>query len=498
MVTTFVLTVMVCMSIFITYLYLYGLPAQLAYGAADRHLDLAVLCLAVPGIGGLSFLAARARPLPELPRRPAAAQTPTLAEPADHISVLVARRDLCAQIEAVLAKPEKAVLLKLEVDDFRQLRNLHGSAVMEALLSNITMRLRRLAPPGAIVATMLAEEFAVLLPCEDAAQATREGNRLLQGLCGTYILGAHSLDVSVSAGAALLPGHATTADAALRAGRLALLQAKTAGGRGWRVFNPGMGIAAEALQELQAELRGAISGGQIVPFYQPVVSLATNRIVGFEVLARWQHPRRGLLPPDQFIPIAEQQRLCADLTLALLRQVSIDARAWPDDYTFAFNASPTQLRDLLHFVSNPDAMRDTMVDPRRIELEVTETVLIDDMELAREVVRAMHRSGAKVVLDDFGTGYANFFQLRELPFDRVKIDRTFVKDMMISQRTNACVRAMLALARTLGATVIAEGVETEAAAAHLRAMGCDFAQGFHYAPPVAASAVPALRQGAAA
>jgi diguanylate cyclase (GGDEF)-like protein len=486
-----VLAVAISIGIFVTDLY----DLDLSYGLSTKSLVILATCATLAGSGGVAVHFARRR-------QSAIATVPgKRAVVPDHASVPAPSRlstgaEFCAALQTMLANHSKATLVKLEIDDFSRLRNMHGSAATEALLSTVASRLRHLVPPDAAVAILSGDEFAVLMLCEDAAQATAEGTRLVLALSDTYFVNTHTLDVSVSAGAALLPAHARTPDTALRAARLALAQARSGVGQGWRLFDPRMGVAAEALQELRTELRGAINAGQIIPYYQPIVSLTANRIVGFEVLARWQHPRRGLLPPDQFIPIAEQHRLCADLSLALLRQVGMDAGAWPEDWSFAFNASPTQLRDLLHFVSNPGPVRAQMIDPRRIELEVTEVVLIEDMPLAREVVQAMHRSGAKVVLDDFGTGYANFLQLRELPFDRVKIDRTFVKDMMVSQRTDACVRAMLALARSLDATVIAEGVETAAAANHLREMGCDFVQGFHYAPPVPASAVPTLRGAA--
>jgi len=250
----------------------------------------------------------------------------------------------------------------------------------------------------------------------------------------------------------------------------------------------------------RAAVRRALDHGEFVPFYQPIVALATGEITGMEVLARWNHPEHELLPPDRFIHLMEAEKLCGELSRRLLAQVIEHASAWPPHWSFAFNVSAGQLPALLDFVQRSAPLAALMLDPRRIELEITETMLIEDMDLARHLVNAVHRSGARVVLDDFGTGYANLQHLRALPFDRIKIDRGFVTDLTTSPRTQACVQAMLGLAHSLGATIIAEGVENEATARKLHDMGCDFAQGFHFAPPLPATAVASLawRKAAAA
>jgi EAL domain-containing protein (putative c-di-GMP-specific phosphodiesterase class I) len=245
----------------------------------------------------------------------------------------------------------------------------------------------------------------------------------------------------------------------------------------------------------RAALQRGLDRGHFVPFYQPIVALATGEIVGMEVVARWNHPERGLLTPDRFIHLMEAELLCAELSLCLLAQVIADAGAWPPQWSFAFNVSGAQLRELPAFIARA---ADGLLQPRRIELEVTETVLIEDVVQAREVVEAIHRSGARMVLDDFGTGYANFRQLRALPFDRIKIDRGFIADLIADPRTQACVLAMLGLAHSLDATVTAEGVGDEVTVRKLRDMGCDFAQGFHYAPPLPAAAIAGLAWRSAA
>lgn len=242
-------------------------------------------------------------------------------------------------------------------------------------------------------------------------------------------------------------------------------------------------------QPTGAALRAALQAGEFIPYYQPIVSLSSHKVTGFEILARWNHPSLGLLPPDRFIHAMEADKLCAALSLSLLGQVIADARFWPPAWSFAFNASASQLQEMLDFVRDPAALPGGMLDPRRIELEITESILIEDMELARRVVRTMHKGGTKVVLDDFGTGYANFRQLRQLPFDRIKIDRSFVANLCADPRSAACLQAMVGMAHSLNATVIAEGVEDERTARRLRSLGCDFAQGYFYSRPRPAAEV---------
>jgi diguanylate cyclase (GGDEF)-like protein len=395
-------------------------------------------------------------------------------------------------LAAAVAPPAPCAVVVMDIDGFHRLRRACGDDGASELASRIGARLSGMTPPGALLAQLAPDEFAMLLPGTDDAAARVVAARLLARACGPLSFEGRDVDVAASIGVAMAPAHGDTAERLLTAARMALALAKADGGRDWRMFDTAQCQAAQERARLRAELRPALEAGQFVPYYQPIVSLRTGEIVGMEVLARWRHPRRGLLTPDLFIHQIEAQRLCGVLSLCLLRQVVVDARQWPSAWAFAFNASACQLRELLGFIIDANQLSNGTMAAHRIELEVTETALIEDMGLARAAVQSMHRAGAKVVLDDFGTGYANFLQLRELPFDRIKIDRSFVADMQVSARTDACLKAMLGLARSLGASVIAEGVENEAAESKLRAMGCDFAQGYYYSPPVPAEGVPLL------
>jgi EAL domain-containing protein (putative c-di-GMP-specific phosphodiesterase class I) len=243
--------------------------------------------------------------------------------------------------------------------------------------------------------------------------------------------------------------------------------------------------------DLPLDLPGAIAGGEIVPFYQPVVSLKTNQLIGMEVLARWMHPKFGLLEPSAFIHSVEEHGLCSALTRALLQTVRTDALSWPGYWTFAFNTSPNELAAVLDFIEMSDRIAGDVIHGGRVELEVTETAMMQDLALARISVALMRSNGVKVVLDDFGSGYANFNQLCQIPFSRLKIDKSLITQMMDDTRVQACAQAIIDLAHHLGMTVTAEGVESLTLAKRLAEMGCDHAQGFYFGRPVPADAISA-------
>lgn len=393
-------------------------------------------------------------------------------------------------ITSMLAAGLPGGLLVMDLDGLRTVPHGDSASLSDVLLQEFAGSLSSLAPVTSHLARLQGDEFAVLVPGADANSLQSEADLLLRGLSAPFALAGRRFELPVSIGAAMLPDHGGNFDCVMRAATLALQQAKEAGGGACRMFEPALASAVEARSELRAEFRAALAAGEIVPYYQPIIDLTQGEVVGFEVLARWQHPEHGVLTPDRFIRLAEEQHLCGELSLRLLQQVMKDASDWPASWSFAFNAAPSQMRELVEFIRYPARIAANTLDPKRIEVELTENALIKDMDLARDVISRIQGSGILVALDDFGTGYANFLHLRDIPFDRIKIDKTFIQDMLGDSRTEGCVRAMLALGKSLGVRVTAEGVETAAAAARLRDMGCDFAQGYHFSPPVPASAVP--------
>ena len=300
-------------------------------------------------------------------------------------------------------------------------------------------------------------------------------------------------------GIALLPGTGRPANDSLRFARQAVARSKKDGGATVTTCSIRQFAEAKGRDELARALPGAIAGGQVIPYYQPVVSLRDGTITGMEVLARWAHPKLGMVEPASFIGIAEERGLCSAITRSLLLQARNDASLWPESWTFAFNTSPNELPAVLDIIAAPSETRLAILTPSRIELEVTETAMMRDVDLARRTVSAMQPFGVKVVLDDFGAGYANFKQLSQVPFSRLKIDKSFITDMLDDPRAEACVQGIVDLAHRLGMTATAEGVECVAVANRLMAAGCDHAQGYFFGRPMPGAQIArtaAMRQEA--
>jgi diguanylate cyclase (GGDEF)-like protein len=381
-------------------------------------------------------------------------------------------------------------LLLIDIDRFKSINASYGHRIGDEVLMAAAARLRALVTDADQVARLSGDEFAILL---DAARGRDdvEGAALniTRSMLSAISAGMQNVACSASIGVALMPDHGVDADSVMRAAYVALEEVKTAGGGGFRFYNPASCAAARSREEMKEELRAAINAGQIVPFYQPIVDLRTGVMLGLEVLARWQHPDRGIIKPDVFIPLAEEMHLAGAITQLLMRRLVRDARDWPNWVYFSLNVSPGQLREMIAMLRDPPLWPEGELDPTRLEIEVTESALIEDIEVAREMMSLLQARGTRVVLDDFGVGYSNILHLRELPFDRIKIDKSFVLDSEKDARAEACIRAMLALGNSLGIDMVAEGIETKEVAAHLAKLGCRYGQGYLYSEPVPASAV---------
>ncbi len=411
----------------------------------------------------------------------------------DGLTELASRRSFIDGLATRLLGAAPSALLLIDLDGFAELNAKHGQRVGDEVLAAMGTRLRTLFPGQAHAARLGDDEFAVVVPVpgglNDAEVAVLG---VIRALMAPVDCAAGTLECRVSVGVALLPEHGKDTDAALLAAGQALRSVKATGAPGWRFFDPDENEQAQRRTGLKDELRAAIAEHSILPHYQPIVDLHDGRIAGFEVLARWQHSKRGLLPPDLFIPLAEEMGLTGQITQQLMRRVIADSRGWPNWLYFAFNVSPGQLRELISMLRTPPDWPEGMMDPRRLEVEVTESALIEDVDVAREVISLLQLRGTRVVLDDFGIGYSNFFHLRELPFDRIKIDRSFVMDVNTDTRAEACMRAMLALAGELRIPIVAEGVQDEKTEAAVKRLGCRFGQGFLYSEAVPALEVNAL------
>jgi EAL domain-containing protein (putative c-di-GMP-specific phosphodiesterase class I) len=239
-------------------------------------------------------------------------------------------------------------------------------------------------------------------------------------------------------------------------------------------------LFARARAQLESDLKAAILEGKIEPYYQPLIHMQDKHIYGFEMLARWEHPERGFIPPDLFIPLAEKLGLIPDLTWSMLRQACRDSRQWPDHILLSINISPNQLKEPALPAQLLAILNQEGFPPSRLEIEITETALVSDIGTAKIILTALQSVGIKISLDDFGTGYSSLYHLRELRFDKIKIDRSFVQSMEDNRESEKIVDAILSLAKSLGLPTVAEGIENPGVQQQLLAMGCEFGQGYYY------------------
>ncbi len=400
-------------------------------------------------------------------------------------------RAVFSELLAGLVGGEKpAALLVIDLDHFSKINGQHGDGTGDDLLRAFADRLRTIAGGRDRVGRLDGDEFALVIDKPDDLRNLAETTAFVQArLTEPYPTAGVLLDVSVSVGVALAPEHGFSTEALMRAARQALQHAKAAGGATWRRCGQDESDLLRKRMLGREELSQAIENGLIIPYYQPIVTLPSNTISKFEVLARWDHPTLGLLEPEHFIPLAEEVGLSGVISMALLRQVAIDMQSWPGDCRFAINASAGQLRELITFVRDQPGDWQRRMDISRLDVEMTETALMRDRKLVAELIDVLHANGARAGLDNFGNGYSNFFHLRELPFDTLKIAKNFISDMLTDERAESCVMAMMWLSHGLGIQIIADGVENADVAARLAKMGCNFAQGFHYSHPVPASDV---------
>jgi diguanylate cyclase (GGDEF)-like protein len=411
----------------------------------------------------------------------------------DPLTGLPNRTQFSESLSRRLQAGTRSALILIDIDRFKDINCLHGHRIGDEVLVAAASRLRQLMPEVDQIARLGGDEFGLLL---DAARGRDDVEsaalNILRTLLAPVTTGTGVVLCSASIGVSLMPDHGLDADSVLRAAHMAMHEVKEAGGGAFRFFNPARSAAEKLRAEMKEDLRDAITAGQVVPFYQPIVDLRSGQMIGLEVLARWDHPTRGLLSPDLFIPMAEEMQLAGQISQVLMRRVARDARDWPNWIYFAINVSPGQLRELITMLRDPPAWSEGEIDPKRLEIEVTENAIIEDLDIAREMMGLFQARGTRVVLDDFGMGYSNIFHLRELPFDRIKIDKSFVMDSASDPRAEACVRAMLALGASLGIDMVAEGIETSEIARHLENLGCRFGQGYLYSEPVPANGVYAM------
>lgn len=378
-------------------------------------------------------------------------------------------------------------VLCLDLDNFKDVNDTLGHHSGDALLKEAALRLRACIRESDSLARLGGDEFAII----QAGQRQPEGaailaKRVVETLSQPFILEGHSVVVGASVGIAVYPTDGLEPAVLLQNGDTALYRAKAEGRGIYRFFEEQMQVRLQARKAMETDMRRGLAAGEFFLAYQPQIELSSGRLVGVEALLRWPHPERGLVEPIDFIPVAEESGLIVALGAWVLRTACRDALAWPL-LTVAVNVSPVQFRnsDLTALVEQ--VLAETGLEPGRLELEITEGVLLHDTESTLATLNRLKKLGVRIAMDDFGTGYSSISYLRRFPFDKIKVDRSFVGELGGDGQAEAIVRSVVALGRSLNIRATAEGVETEAQADWLLLEGCEEVQGFHFGRPMPAA-----------
>ncbi|MBB4426829.1 diguanylate cyclase (GGDEF)-like protein [Bradyrhizobium sp. CIR48] len=389
-------------------------------------------------------------------------------------------------------------VLMLDLDRFKEVNDTLGHPAGDSLLRAVSARLRECTTETALIARLGGDEFAVIdYVTNPAVEAATLAENIRKALCEPFDLGDHRVTVGTSIGIAIAPRDGSDSDVLMKSADLALYSAKSGGRGAFRFFEPELDQLMHARRNLERDMRDALAGREFELHYQPFVNTATGEIRGFEALLRWHHPRRGLVLPGEFIPLAEEAGLIVPLGEWILRTACAEAAKWPAHLRIAINLSPAQFRSKELVPVIVDALANSGIAPHRLELEVTETVIMHDSEAVFAALGQLRELGVRIALDDFGTGYSSLSFLQRFPFDKVKVDRSFVNELS-SARADAhhLARAVVRFAVSLGKTTTAEGVETKEQLDVLREEGCVETQGYYFGRPMPASNIAKmLRRG---
>ncbi len=402
-------------------------------------------------------------------------------------------RERMQEAEVRIARNEIVAVLFIDLDHYKTVNDVFGHAIGDAVLVKVASRLLKACRKGDIVARLGGDEFAILYgrlaSPEDAAALA---DRIVKTMAKPMRVEHHEVVVGASVGIAVAPEDGRTTETLMKNADLALYRAKADGRGTHHFFEPDMDVALQNRLAFGTDLRSALAGGELALAFQPLFNLAENRICAFEALLRWHHPTRGTIMPDQIVPIAEETGAIISIGEWVLRTACIEAAKWPSAVRVAVNLSPVQFRHRSLLQQVKAALAESGICAERLELELTEAALLAGTNAAIETLEELHQIGVRIALDDFGTGCSSLGYLRSFPFDKIKIDQSFVQDVSSHADAAALVRAVVGLGRSLGMSTTAEGVETEDQLQLIRDQGCTEVQGFLFSPPLPASAVAAL------
>jgi diguanylate cyclase (GGDEF)-like protein len=394
---------------------------------------------------------------------------------------------------ARIHREEIVAVHHLDLDQFKAVNDTFGHPAGDKLLKMVADRLRGLVRASDTIARMGGDEFVIVqAPIKDPAEATSLAEQIIRSLSEPFDIDGHQAVIGASVGIAVGPGDGLRPDKLLRNADLALYRAKGDGRGVFRFFQPAMDLQMQTRRLMEQDLRKALPAGEFELYYQPVVNLASNEVSGFEALIRWNHPQHGLVSPGTFIPLAEEIGFIVPMGEWVIREACATAARWPGDARVAVNISAVQFRNpgLMQVIVG--ALAASGLDPTRLEIEITETVLLQNKEATLAVLHQLRALGVRIALDDFGTGYSSLTYLQSFPFDKIKIDRSFVKDITENSGSLNIVRAVAALASGMGMTATAEGVETRAQLDSITSEGCTEMQGFLFSKPLPAREIERL------
>ena len=391
-----------------------------------------------------------------------------------------------AMVETMMEIDEDArlALIWIDLDRFKEVNDLLGHPVGDKVLNEVAKRLMALTPEGGTVARFGGDEFIFFTPITAAKDAERLASEIHAEIMRPIRIDGNRLEVRASLGVALRPENGMDADTIMQSADLALYHAKVGGRSQTCFFDSSMTRDLVRRREIEDELRAAIQKDELSIFFQPIVDLETGRIKTFEALVRWFHPTKGELRPDEFIPVAEETGVIVTLGNWITVQAARVASTWPEEVTVAVNLSPLQIRAPGAALGIKTALREAGLDPRRLELEVTESLFIEDNHSTAAFIDELSEIGVRFALDDFGTGYSSLGYINTFPFSKIKVDRSFVSGAQVGKKSDAIIRAVAEMGTTLGMDIVAEGLETIEQVQAVRDAGCNLGQGYYFSRAV--------------
>ncbi|MEO1488214.1 MAG: EAL domain-containing protein [Pseudomonadota bacterium] len=391
-----------------------------------------------------------------------------------------------SMVETMMSIEEgsRFALIWIDLDRFKEVNDLLGHPVGDKVLVEVGRRLRGVCSPAATVSRFGGDEFVIFTPITDRKEAERIASELHAEIMRPVRVEADLLQVRASLGVSLLPDDGGDADTLMQRADLALYHAKVGGRAQTCFFDQSMTRDLVRRREIEQELRSALQHDELSIFFQPIIDLETGRIRTFEALVRWFHPEKGELRPDEFIPVAEETGVIISLGNWITSQAARAAARWPEDVTVAVNLSPLQIRAPGAALGIRNALREAGLDPRRLELEVTESLFIEDNHATANFVTELSEIGVRFALDDFGTGYSSLGYINTFPFKKIKVDRSFVSGHHVSRKSDAIIRAVAEMGSRLDMEIVAEGLETIDQVQAVREAGCTLGQGFYFSRAV--------------